>query len=160
MSLGIMPNAMIDSIRLELLIGRGGMGDIWQGLNTRDQTRVAVKVLREEYLNSTQARERFRREAELTEQLNSSQTLKVLKYALTTNRVPYIVMELLEGSDLDSVIKRDGPLPLEEALESVIELLKALSEAHLLGIVHRDIKPENLLIDGKGRLILADFSFA
>ena len=144
MSFGIAPNAMIDSVRLELLIGRGGMGDIWQGLNTRDQTRVAVKVLREEFLQSTQARERFRKEAELTEQLNSAQTLKVLKYALTPDRVPYIVMELLEGSDLESVIKRDGPLKITEALESIIELLKALSEAHLLGIVHRDIKPSNL----------------
>ena len=144
MSPGIAPNAIIDSVRLELLIGRGGMGDIWQGLNTRDQTRVAVKVLREEFLQSTQARERFRREAELTEQLNSAQTLKVIKYALTPDRVPYIIMELLEGVDLQSLIDRDGPLELEESLEIMIEVLKAITEAHQLGIIHRDIKPSNL----------------
>ena len=55
MSLGIGPGAMIDSVKLELLIGRGGMGDIWQGINTRDHSRVAVKVLRQEFLKSTQA---------------------------------------------------------------------------------------------------------
>ena len=144
MSLGIGPGAIIDSVKLELLIGRGGMGDIWQGINTRDHSRVAVKVLRQEFLKSTQARERFRREAELTGQLNSTQTLKVLKYALTPERIPYIIMELLEGHDLQTRLDREGPLPLVEALEIIIEVLKALSEAHQMGIIHRDIKPSNL----------------
>ena len=144
MSLGIGPGAMIDSVKLELLIGRGGMGDIWQGINTRDRSRVAVKILRQEFLKSTQARERFRREAELTGLLNSAQTLKVLKYALTPERVPYIIMELLEGHDLQTKLDRDGPFSLIEGLEIMIEVLKALSEAHQQGIVHRDIKPSNL----------------
>ena len=130
MSLGIGPGAMIDSVKLELLIGRGGMGDIWQGINTRDRSRVAVKILRQEFLKSTQARERFRREAELTGLLNSTQTLKVLKYALTPERVPYIIMELLEGHDLQTKLDRDGPFSLIEGLEIMIEVLKALSEAH------------------------------
>ena len=163
MSLGIAPDAMIDSVKLEALIGHGGMGDIWQGLNTRDKSRVAIKVLREEFLSSTQARERFRREAELTEQLNSPQTLKVIKYGLTPERVPYIIMELLEGNDLQFLLDRDGPFSVIESLEIIIEILKALTEAHQIGIIHRDIKPSNLFkthTQSKHDVKILDFGLA
>jgi serine/threonine protein kinase len=163
MSLGIVPDAMIDSVKLEALIGHGGMGDIWQGINTRDKSRVAIKVLREEFLSSTQSRERFRREAELTEQLNSPQTLKVIKYGLTPERIPYIIMELLEGNDLQSLLDRDGPFSVIESLEIIIEILKALTEAHQLGIIHRDIKPSNLFkthTQSKHAVKILDFGLA
>lgn len=146
MSVEISPNAMIDIFILEDRIGRGGMGDIWRALNTQTQTQVALKVLKPELRESTQAKERFRREAELTQQLNSPYVIQVQKYGITEAKVPYMVMELLEGEDLQTILDRQGPLPPIQALEIVIDVLKALSEAHQLNIIHRDLKPANLFL--------------
>lgn len=146
MTLGASPYTMIDQLRLEVLIGRGGMGDIWRASHVRDGSVVAVKVLREELVGSTQAREQFRREAEIIQQLKSTQVVQVYRYAVTSERVPYMVMELLEGRDLQTHIDQEGPLTTIDALSVMVEVLKAVSEAHQLGVIHRDIKPSNLFL--------------
>ena len=94
MTLGNSSNAVIDQLTLESLIGRGGMGDIWRAIHQRDGASVAVKVLRDELVGSTQVRELFRREAEIVQQLKSPQVVRVYRYAVTADRVPYMVMEL------------------------------------------------------------------
>ena len=146
MTPGASPYTMIDQLRLEALIGRGGMGDIWRASHVRDRSSVAVKVLREELVGSTQAREQFRREAEIIQQLKSPQVVQVYRYSVTSERVPYMVMELLEGQDLQTYVDQEGPLPVTEALSVMVDVLKAISEAHQLGVIHRDIKPSNLFL--------------
>lgn len=136
----------IGPYQLEQLIGHGGMGEVWRASATTDQSKVAIKILREDLKNSQAACESFRKEAELTQRLRSPQSIKVLSYHTTSEDIPYIVMEYLEGEDLQKKLDREGSLPLADAIIVTIELLKALSELHLAGYVHRDIKPSNIFV--------------
>lgn len=136
----------LGSYQLEQLIGQGGMGEVWRASSPSDHTQVAIKVLREDLKSSQSARESFRKEAELTQRLRSPQSIKVINYSVATEEVPYIVMEYLDGEDLQKKLDREGSLPLMSALLIAMEVLKALSELHQAGYVHRDIKPSNIFI--------------
>ena len=163
---GLEEGAYIGPYQLEALIGRGGMGEIWRARLPSDGSLVAIKVLRRDLKNAPQLRERFRREAELTQRLRSPQTLKVINYGVTQDQSSYIIMEFLDGEDLQSRLDREGSLPIHESLQISIELLKALSEAHQAGVVHRDIKPANIfLLKSKGahgdtKIKILDFGLA
>ena len=118
---------------------------------------VAMKLLKEELQDKEKITDRFTQEGLL--KLDHPNIVKVLVVG-THNNTPYIVMDYIEGSDLEEVIKRNGRLPVDKALNIFKQILSALSYVHSKGIIHRDIKPKNILIDKNGSVKLTDFGIA
>ncbi|MGC4094287.1 MAG: serine/threonine-protein kinase [Polyangiaceae bacterium] len=135
-------------------IGTGGMGSVYKASQPGEQRMVALKILHPKLAGRKDLTSRFRREARAMMQLSHRNTVKVHSYGeLEEDGSLYIVMELLEGKNLNQVVRREGPLPPERAIPILVQVCGALQEAHDLGIVHRDLKPENIFLsrtDGQG----------
>jgi serine/threonine-protein kinase len=137
------------------LLGEGGMGAVYEATQIRLTKRVAVKVMARELASNAEALARFRREAEITSRLGHPHLVNVMDFGTTDSGEPYLVMEYLDGEDLDHRIRNLGRLPLETAVEITRQVASALAAAHDEGIVHRDLKPANVyLVKVKGE---ADF---
>jgi len=136
-------------LRIERVIGRGGMGVVYEATDQRLGRRVAIKLLAAPPETEEQAR-RFDREARAAASLTSDHVVRVLEVG-THDGVPYIVMELLEGRTLEAAIDAEGPLAAPLAVEWLLQALDAIGEAHERGLVHRDIKPANLFLADPGR---------
>ncbi|MFI6604675.1 serine/threonine-protein kinase [Nonomuraea sp. NPDC050536] len=146
--------------RLEVLIGRGGMGEVWRAVDQRLRRPVAVKVLPAELAADQESVARFTREAEATATLQHPGITVVFDIG-QDGGLTYLVMELLEGEDLRELIDRHPHgLPVDRAVSLTVQLAEALAAAHSRGIVHRDIKPANLFVLRDGRLKLCDFGIA
>jgi eukaryotic-like serine/threonine-protein kinase len=135
------------------------MGVVVAAVHVAIEQRVAIKVLTSEYELDPLANQRFLREALAATMIQSEHVARVFDYGMSEDGVAYIVMELLEGVCLAEVLK-GGPLPVEDAVEHVLQACLALAEAHHVGIVHRDLKPENLFINRDGRIKILDFGIA
>ncbi|MDT7732686.1 MAG: eukaryotic-like serine/threonine-protein kinase [Mycobacterium sp.] len=150
--------------RLQRLIATGGMGQVWEGIDSRLGRRVAVKVLKAEYSEDAEFVERFRAEARTVAMLNHPGIASVYDYGETDmdgeGRTAYLVMELVNGEPLNSVLKRTGRLSLRHALDMLEQTGRALQVAHTAGLVHRDVKPGNILITPTGQVKLTDFGIA
>jgi serine/threonine-protein kinase len=150
--------------RLQRLIATGGMGQVWEGVDSRLGRRVAVKVLKAEYSTDPEFVERFRAEARTVAMLNHPGIASVYDYGETDmdgeGRTAYLVMELVNGEPLNSVLKRTGRLSLRHALDMLEQTGRALQVAHTAGLVHRDVKPGNILITPTGQVKLTDFGIA
>jgi serine/threonine protein kinase len=127
------------------MLGAGGMGVVVAATHVGDGRRVAIKTILPRYLNDRELRSRFARESKAVQKLTSEHAVRVLEVCSSPDGVPYLVMELLEGTPLDQ-LARKGPMPIAQAVGYVIEACDALAEAHRRGIVHRDIKPSNLFV--------------
>ncbi|MGV9709886.1 protein kinase domain-containing protein [Gordonia sp. NPDC003424] len=154
-----------DRYRLMRLIATGGMGQVWEGLDTRLNRRVAVKVLKAEYSDDPEFTARFRTEAQTTAKLNDPGIANVFDYGETPDRgggapLAYLVMELVDGEPLNSVISRMGRLSLTNTLDMLEQTGRALQAAHVAGLVHRDVKPGNILITPTGQVKITDFGIA
>ena len=154
-----------DRYRLVRLIATGGMGQVWEALDTRLGRRVAVKVLKAEYSNDSEFLRRFRTEAQTTARLNDPGIANVFDYGETPDRnggdpLAYLVMELVDGEPLNSVISRMGQLSLPHTLDMLEQTGRALQAAHTAGLVHRDVKPGNILITPTGQVKITDFGIA
>jgi eukaryotic-like serine/threonine-protein kinase len=145
--------------RLVELLGQGGMATIYRARDNQLERDVAVKVLRPEYGADPDFIDRFRHEAQAAASLNHPGIVGVHDYG-TDPAGPYIVMELIEGEDLSTIIRRTGALPPRAAARLVAQAARAVAAAHDRGIVHRDIKPGNLLVTRDGRLKVTDFGIA
>lgn len=145
--------------RLEQLIGRGGMAAVWSATDTVLGRPVAVKRLHAGMLADEEHAERFRREAVLVARLSHPNLVHLLDRGEDGDG-PYLVMELVEGEDLKARIRREGPLPPEEAARVCAAVGRALAYAHSQGVVHRDIKGQNVLLTRDGGVKLADFGIA
>jgi len=150
--------------RLQRLIATGGMGQVWEGIDSRLGRRVAIKVLKAEYSTDAEFVERFRAEARTVAMLNHPGIASVYDYGETEmdgeGRTAYLVMELVNGEPLNSVLKRTGRLSLRHALDMLEQTGRALQVAHTAGLVHRDVKPGNILITPTGQVKLTDFGIA
>jgi len=150
--------------RLQRLIATGGMGQVWEAVDSRLGRRVAVKVLKQEFSSDPEFIERFRTEARTVAMLNHPGIAAVHDYGETDmdgeGRTAYLVMELVNGEPLNSVIKRSGRLSLRHALDMLEQTGRALQVAHAAGLVHRDVKPGNILITPTGQVKLTDFGIA
>jgi eukaryotic-like serine/threonine-protein kinase len=152
------------TLRLVRRIADGGMGSVWSAAHLVLGTHVAVKVMSGPWANAPRARSRFLREAQMTAKIDSPHVVSVLDCRHDAGDEPYLVLELLNGEDLDQRVRRLGALPLVEVVEIVAQTCEALAATHAAGIVHRDIKPENLFlvsgVTGRTFVKLLDFGVA
>ncbi|MCP5539075.1 MAG: protein kinase [Akkermansiaceae bacterium] len=146
------------------LLGRGGMGAVYQGIQHTLNRQVAIKILPEsrqsEAMDSTYV-ERFKLEAQATAKLNHPGIVSIYEFGQTSEGHLYFVMEYVDGMDLHAYLSHyGGKLDARTAVTIISHVLDALGYAHAKGIVHRDIKPANILINSEGRLKIADFGLA
>lgn len=140
-------------------IGGGGMGTVYKALHQRMGRTVAIKVLRAEIQRDPELLRRFDREVRTVARLNHPNIVAALD-AREDQGIHYLVTEYVAGSDLEQLVRRNGPLPLKTALESILQAARGLESAHALGIIHRDIKPANLLRDQSGIVKILDMGLA
>jgi serine/threonine-protein kinase len=145
--------------RLEARIGAGGMSTVYRAFDEILQRQVAIKLMNREVASDSDQLERFRREARAVAQLSHPHIVGVIDAGEDEGR-PYIVFEYVEGETLKERIRRQGRLPIAEAVAYAIEIARALGAAHARHIVHRDVKPQNVLIDEEGSAKVTDFGIA
>jgi serine/threonine-protein kinase len=140
----------LGSYRLEEALGKGGMGEVFRATHQMLARPAAVKLIRPELLGSSSpaaARvivERFRREAQAAASLRSPNTISLYDFGVANDGTFFLVMELLDGLDLETLVERFGPLPPERVVHLLRQACASLEEAHARGLVHRDIKPSNI----------------
>ncbi len=153
--------ALMQGYKIEKLLGRGGMGAVYKGVQENLDRTVAIKILPPgmEQEDPTFA-ERFKNEARLMAKLLHPAVVAVFDFGTTLGGQLYIAMEYVDGTDVSQMIHSQKKLPADHALAITAHVCDALSAAHELGIVHRDIKPANVLINMKGQVKVADFGLA
>lgn len=144
--LALVGTVLQDSYRLTRLVGAGGMGAVFEAEHLRLNTKVAVKVMVRELAANDEALARFRREAEVTSRIGHPHIVHVSDFGTIPSGEPYMVMEFLEGEDLDHRIRRQGRCSLLETISVVKQVASALAASHSKGVVHRDLKPANLFL--------------
>ncbi|MEM6755597.1 MAG: serine/threonine-protein kinase [Planctomycetota bacterium] len=153
------PGAAVGKYSVRLLLGRGGMGAVYEALDTALQRHVALKVLPSAFTQNRQALQRFIREAQLAAKLNHPNVVTV--YDVGDDHGTYfIAMELVRGKSADDLIRSGVKLHHTQATRMTAYACKALSVAHAQGLIHRDIKPANLLVAHDKTVKLADFGLA
>jgi serine/threonine protein kinase len=151
--------AEIGKYRIISQIGEGAMGVVYRGIDPVLNRPVAIKVMNDAVARDKELRARFLREAQSAGSLQHPNVVTVYDFGEVDGH-PFIAMELVEGADLDELLRRNAPLTLVEKIDIVIDVLNGLSYAHKRGIVHRDIKPANIRIDEEGRARIMDFGIA
>jgi serine/threonine protein kinase len=145
--------------RLEKLLGRGGMGEVYQAYDREQDRLVALKLLPVDLAKDPQFAVRFRRESAIVAKLRNPHVIPIHKYGDVNSRL-FIDMRLISGSDLAEVIQAQGEIGLQRAISIVSQVASALDEAHADGIIHRDIKPSNILLTADDFAYLVDFGIA
>ncbi|NNG15564.1 MAG: serine/threonine protein kinase, partial [Gemmatimonadales bacterium] len=141
----------LGAYRLDSLIGKGGMGEVWRGTHRYLARPAAMKLIGQDALASGPAMvkasiARFEREAKATASLRSPHTVELYDFGVAQDGTLYYVMELLDGIDLQQLVRQDGPLPPERVIHVLTQACASLAEAHQQGLVHRDIKPANIYL--------------
>ena len=154
-----MINTTIGKYKITRLIGEGGMASVYEAEHEMLGTKVAIKVLNPILSANAQIKERFRNEAKLMASLDHPNITKVIDFDEQPQQLS-IVMEYLNGEDLNQKIKRNGPLSEKQITEVFSQTLSAFQYAHEKGIVHRDIKPSNIFILPNGYVKILDFGIA
>jgi len=140
------------------LLGKGGMGEVYQAKDQKLGRDVAIKVLPEEFAKDTERVARFQREAKLLASLNHTNIASI--HGLEeSDGTHFLILELIEGDTLADQIKR-GPIPVEEALKLALQITEALEAAHEKGVIHRDLKPANIKVTPDGKVKVLDFGLA
>jgi serine/threonine-protein kinase len=133
-------------------IGSGGMGAVYKAVQPAMNRMVAVKILHQKLANRKDLVSRFRREARAMSHLNHPNTVRVYLFGELEDGSLYIVMEYLEGRNLNQIVRKEGPMEADRAIPILVQACGALEEAHLQGIIHRDLKPENIFLSTNGGL--------
>jgi len=152
-----------DRYELGEVLGRGGMAEVRRGRDRRLGRVVAVKMLRVDYSTDATFQARFRREAQSAASLNHRNIVAVYDTGedmFDGHRIPYIVMEYVEGRTLRELLREQARFTSERSIEIITGVLDALEYSHRAGIVHRDIKPGNVMITGTGEVKVMDFGIA
>jgi eukaryotic-like serine/threonine-protein kinase len=126
------------------LLGYGGMGTVWRGCHRCLKREAAIKLIHIDRREEDGARARFEMEARLTAAFTSPHTIRVFDFGVTATGDLFYAMELLRGCDLERLVRRFGPLPVDRALHLLAQVCDGIAEAHERGLVHADIKPANL----------------
>src|SRR4051812_6710057 len=136
--------------RVEQVLGVGGMGVVVAAVHLQLDEKVAIKFLVPDALENAEAVARFAREARAAVKIKSEHVARVIDVGTLESGAPYMVMEYLDGGDLSRVLATQGSLPIDEAVEYVLQACEAIAQAHVMGIVHRDLKPANLFLTRRG----------
>jgi serine/threonine protein kinase, bacterial len=145
--------------RLMRLLGRGGMGEVYQAEDTRKGRTVALKLISPRYSDDPTFRARMQREADAAGRLTEPHVVPIHDYGEINGQL-YLDMRMIDGVDLATVLKRNGPMNPPRAVAIVRQVASALDAAHASGVTHRDVKPENILITGDDFVYLVDFGIA
>jgi eukaryotic-like serine/threonine-protein kinase len=149
---------------LEREIGRGGAGVVMSAQHTMLRQRVALKFLRQELLSEPEVIGRFLREAQASALLRGTHVARVMDACQLESGEAFLVMEYIEGRDLAAVLAQDGPLPIADAVDYLLQTCEGVAEAHAVGMIHRDLKPGNLFLtrapDGSPLIKVLDFGLS
>jgi serine/threonine kinase PknH len=151
--------SMFGPYHLKRLLGRGGMGEVYEAEHTVKEWTVAVKLMTAEFSKDAVFRERMKREARIAGRLQEPHVVPIHDYGEIDGQM-YLEMRLIEGTDLDSVLKRFGPLTPPRAVAIITQVASALDAAHAAGVMHRDVKPPNILVTREDFAYLVDFGIA
>ncbi|MDT5114943.1 MAG: serine/threonine kinase PknH, partial [Mycobacterium sp.] len=151
--------SMFGPYHLKRLLGRGGMGEVYEAEHTVKEWTVAVKVMTAEFSRDPVFRERMRREARTAGRLQEPHVVPIHDYGEIDGQM-FMEMHLIEGTDLDSMLNRFGPLTAPRAVAIITQVASALDAAHAAGVMHRDIKPPNILVTRDDFTYLVDFGIA
>ncbi|HEX3478466.1 MAG TPA: serine/threonine-protein kinase [Kofleriaceae bacterium] len=158
-----MPNpqsgTILGAYRVEGTIGSGSMGEVFRGIDTGLNRRVAIKLLSEKHRDSPELRQRFVREGRAVAAISHPNVVQVFATGSFDDR-PYIAMELLDGADLGSIVERTGRLDALAAAHAVLDGAQGLAAAARAGLIHRDVKPSNLVRLSDGKVKVTDFGLA
>ncbi len=162
---GVQPgDVLAGKYRVERILGAGGMGVVVAAHHIQLDEKVALKFLIPEALGNAEALARFEREARAAVKIKSEHVARVSDVGKLENGAPYMVMEYLEGDDVSTLLQQQGTLPVEQAVDFILQTCEAIAEAHTLGIVHRDLKPANLFCirrrDGQLSIKVLDFGIS
>jgi serine/threonine-protein kinase len=152
----------LGSYRLVKMLGKGGMGEVWQASHRMLTRDAAIKLIQPDLLNRVSQKDaklmqrRFEQEAKATASLRSPHTVELYDFGVTENGVFYYVMELLDGIDLATLVKTFGPQPPARVAHILSQVCRSLGDAHRHGMIHRDIKPTNIFLCRMG----SDYDFA
>ena len=150
--------------RIDELIGRGAMADVYRALDLETQAFVALKVLRYAHVSDSVSLARFAREAEVQSRFRHRNVAALLATGITEQQEPYLALELLRGKSLRSVIKGERKVSPVRAASYAWQALQGLAQIHEGGILHRDLKPANIMLEPSpgpvDRVVLIDFGFA
>jgi len=165
LDIGVRPGDILaGKYQVERVLGVGGMGVVVAAHHVQLEEKVALKFLLPDALHNSEAVARFVREARAAVKIKSEHVARVTDVGQLENGSPYIVMEYLDGSDLSGLLRNQGAMPVEQAVDFVLQACEALADAHALGIVHRDLKPANLFCiqrsDGGLSIKVLDFGIS
>ncbi|BBZ12133.1 serine/threonine-protein kinase PknD [Mycobacterium branderi] len=145
--------------QLRRLLGRGGMGEVYEAEDTRKHRVVALKLISSQFSGNPEFRARMQREADTAGRLTEPHVVPIHDYGEINGQF-YVDMRLIEGTSLRALLARNGPLSPARAVAIVSQVASALDAAHAAGVTHRDVKPENILITGNDFAYLVDFGIA
>ncbi len=149
----------VGGYRILRLLGSGGMGTVYEAEDPHFHRQVAIKILSNQFTTSATSLERFRQEGKLASQIAHPHCVFV--YAADTEQGrPYIVMERMPGTTLKDRVEQQGPLPPQEAVHLILDVIAGLREAHRLGVIHRDVKPSNCFLTADGQVKVGDFGLS
>jgi len=132
--------------RLDRLLGHGGMSCVYLGVDLRSHQEVAVKFLHRQWSMHQQTLQRFEQEGQALSRLNHKNIVKVFEYGFHQTNIPFMVMELVQGTPLSSVLEQNHKLSIEPTVNIAIQVCQSLDYAHSLRIIHRDLKPANIMV--------------
>ncbi len=155
---------LLGKYKVERVLGKGGMGVVVVARHLQLAQKVAIKFLHPAAMEDPDVVARFAREARVLAQIQSEHVVRIVDVGTLERGEPYMVMEYLEGTDLSKHVKVRGPLPLEEAVDYLVQASEPLAEAHIQQIIHRDLKPSNLYLarraDGTYTIKVIDFGIS
>jgi eukaryotic-like serine/threonine-protein kinase len=150
---------ILGAYRVEGQLGAGSMGEVFKGVDTGLNRKVAIKILSEKHRDSPELRQRFVREGRAVAAISHPNVVQVFATGSFDDR-PYIAMELLDGTDLGSIVEKNGPLSSADAAHAVLDAAQGLAAAAKAGLIHRDVKPSNLVRLSSGEVKVTDFGLA
>ena len=156
MSIGFASGATFAGYRIESAVGRGGMGVVYRATDLSLERPVALKLIAPELAEDEHFRRRFLEEPRLAASLDHPDVVPIYEAGEHDGQL-YLAMRFVEGSDMRTLLRGEGGLPLERAMAILAQVASALDAAHRRGLVHRDVKPANVLVDEDGHAYLTDF---
>jgi eukaryotic-like serine/threonine-protein kinase len=147
--------------RYEILemLGQGGMGAVYKARDTELERLVALKLIRPELASNPEILRRFKQELILTREITHRNVIRIFDLGQAKG-IKFITMEFVEGRDLRAVLRERKKIPLDETVQIIAQVCRALESAHAAGVVHRDLKPQNIMLDRKDRVYVMDFGIA